>query len=278
MDDDDKSGGFQKIGNLAKDISKSARSSASQSRKKPSGSATMQPATTGDSSTGTLVSATGSGRLGSSSPFQVNRQLLVSLLPALKLLPIWEPGEEMVRGYEVMGKRKTGLKTLRASMAPAGEKELSMALARCEALTKRRTRGNEDKLAAAAYIEELRLIPGDMALWALAEWPRQSTWFPSLHDLLDLVRRPLRERRLMLEALQSDEADPVKTIVSKPVTPKQIDAIKKKHGLEPNLAAKARAAPKPSPQDEAAHLERVKGMDGLDRDERQAYWMKAMGS
>lgn len=86
-----------------------------------------------------------------------------------------------------------------AAEAPAERREVIKALTKVRALTAARSADTTDlAVVFAAMADELAHHPGDLVLAALAEWPRREKWWPSLREIVELMRRldPTRYRVL----------------------------------------------------------------------------------
>ena len=91
------------------------------------------------------------------------------------------------------------------AMTPALGKDLAAALTRLRALTKaRKEAGIDTELQAAAYIEELRGYPADIALHTLQQWPSRinGMWWPSWNELQRVLNAKVSGRRAMLAKLK----------------------------------------------------------------------------
>jgi len=117
---------------------------------------------------------------------------------------VWpdDPTSTAIVGYAVEGDAGAMAGALQREMRPAPVEDLVRALTKMDMLTKRRQGEEGDtKLLIAAYLERLSEIPADMALYALKEAPKRSPWFPSWHELYEIIEDELRDREMMLEAV-----------------------------------------------------------------------------
>lgn len=173
------------------------------------------PAPTGPSSTGLQAGNRGfavspmSGVMDAGSVLQTDRNLAASLPPQIAswlgpdgrtdaLETRWETYGEPAR--EVL---EAAYSTSLGAMQPASEAQLTKALATLRAVTKERARADEDlDLANAAMVRELREFPADAALSAIRHLARESTFFPSLADLIEACHRRSMHRRHLHRLLE----------------------------------------------------------------------------
>lgn len=89
--------------------------------------------------------------------------------------------------------------------APAPKRLIQSELARLRVMTKSRS-DDTGQLAAAAYAEELAEYPADIVVSALRHWARTEKWWPSWHELHELLERRFEKRRALQEALRKEES------------------------------------------------------------------------
>lgn len=89
-----------------------------------------------------------------------------------------------------------------ATLQPAAKPALIRELLRLRALVKTRRDDNTDlDLSIEALAEELRRHPGDIAIWAIRQWPRRSKFWPALAELEEVIAIAAAPRLLMLRAI-----------------------------------------------------------------------------
>lgn len=91
---------------------------------------------------------------------------------------------------------------LSAFWQPATDERLIMAFARLgveASKFKSKTDAQTADLQLEAYIERLRAVPADIALWALYTWPERSSEWPHWNDLYRLIVPVLSARERLVE-------------------------------------------------------------------------------
>ncbi|HYF35511.1 MAG TPA: hypothetical protein VD994_09500 [Prosthecobacter sp.] len=97
------------------------------------------------------------------------------------------------------------LAILERAVEPAPRQVLARELTRLRMLTKAKDRAVTDtEFEALIWMDELSRYPGDVVIEALREWPRQphGQWWPSWHEMEEVLRRKSAPRRAMLNALR----------------------------------------------------------------------------
>jgi hypothetical protein len=98
---------------------------------------------------------------------------------------------------------ENALAAIEYAFEPASRRELLKAVAVLNVRCKRRVTSAEDtKLAVNVMISDLSELPGDVALWVLDEWSRQSPWWPTRAELLQLAERKLQQRAFIKSRFQ----------------------------------------------------------------------------
>ena len=206
---------MKKLGNLTADILKSARpkdTTSSKSTGSPKASRTSPQDDDQNTNPTTALSTTGfdptsvTGTLTSiGNPFNANKSLEASLKLARPLNPIYAgPGDNlMIDHFEPQPDAPAeAIAIMRQSLTAASAPLLIDALTKLEITTARKaTQETDTARLILAYLDLLSEIPGDIALWALREWPNRSKWFPTWNELYGLCKEPTRDRQKMLEAL-----------------------------------------------------------------------------
>ncbi len=96
-------------------------------------------------------------------------------------------------------------------MTPAIGTTLGDELARLEALTKQREKSPQARaMQVVAMLEELSVIPADMAVYALRAWIHQpdkskAMWFPAWAELEEFFIDALEDRVLMIKACEMSD-------------------------------------------------------------------------
>lgn len=91
---------------------------------------------------------------------------------------------------------------IRRMLAPADERTIMRELVRLRVSTKTRAEAEGDMaLGMQVYAEECATYPADVVVWALRQWARTETFYPSLAELRDLLQRGSRRRESLYNAL-----------------------------------------------------------------------------
>lgn len=84
---------------------------------------------------------------------------------------------------------------------PADRRMVTIELTRCLSLTKSRSKGEEDMTAMiSAMVDELSPFPEDLIVTSLREWSRKETFWPSLAEILEPIRREMKWRYSLIDA------------------------------------------------------------------------------
>ena len=84
---------------------------------------------------------------------------------------------------------------------PARPEKIIMALGKLRIKTAAKD-GDDLEARIAVYAEELGEYPADIVLDALNRWPKMSRWFPTWHELMDIIEWRANKRKWTLEALR----------------------------------------------------------------------------
>lgn len=97
----------------------------------------------------------------------------------------------------------TSITLVRQSLSPMEPTETLTELTKVFVRTTARAQDHDDlKLRLVVYAEDLSEYPADVARYALREWPKLSTWWPTTHDLVKLMERWTERRRMLLSTLE----------------------------------------------------------------------------
>lgn len=97
--------------------------------------------------------------------------------------------------------RERAVSMFEAICRPARPEKIIMALGKLRIKTAAKD-GDDLEARIAVYAEELGEYPADIVLDALNRWPKMSRWFPTWHELMDIIEWRANKRKWTLEALR----------------------------------------------------------------------------
>jgi hypothetical protein len=212
----------QRLGSLTKNITKlvpGSNTPQTKSSNLPSSSETTVRTIQKNTNPRTEGSTTGSGQilpakrwrdgdgqraLAAATHREAQKALMASIRQHVSCTPVYPTPEMVIARYEVTGNLEAATEILTAAMAPMEGREMLKRLVKLQTLTAARDGEVEDmKLKITAYMEKLFKYPADIVGRVLDEYPDENTFFPSWHELKKEIEFWNRDRRMMLEALQS---------------------------------------------------------------------------
>lgn len=124
--------------------------------------------------------------------------------------------EGRLLGYDLSALTRGELEALsrdvEALAAPPAKSDLHGPLLELRLKTASASMGHEDvKAQVSIYARDLTAYPAQAVQQALAEWPRQSRWWPTWYELQELIEPKAQDIRLLQRevqaALESDATD-----------------------------------------------------------------------
>jgi len=214
--------GFRKIGSLTKQIVSTPRSEDITHKSLPNNLPTTTTPRGQQCSTGMRrgvpgsVMPTVSEALKTGDPSTVDKTM-EALLPRSVASSLSLKEREWVgeNGYdfEVIGAelsqevpeedRAKGLAMFEAVCRPAPPQDIVVALGKLRMLTAAKKENGDDMDARIIiYAEKLSEYPGDIVLDALKRLPKMSKWFPTWHEIYQMVEWRAKRRQVQLDALR----------------------------------------------------------------------------
>ena len=156
---------------------------------------------------GTKLLTTGSDQI--TAPSQTIDQELLTYLPQSVKQAL---ASQVDRDYELTGyqmtkevsqqDKDTAIKMLDKALEPLPSKTILQELTRLKLKTMARNMTTEElSLQLAVYVDELSEYPADIVVKVLRDWPRNSKWWPTWHELDIELRWRTNRRQYKLDAL-----------------------------------------------------------------------------